>query len=50
MPHLLAKHPHLHLPHIHLPHINLALVIALTWVALAVAASVYDVGHMVQAW
>jgi hypothetical protein len=26
------------------------LVIAVVWVALAVAATVYDVGHMVQAW
>jgi hypothetical protein len=42
MAHLLAKHP--------LPHINIALVIAIVWVALAVAATVYDVGHMVQAW
>jgi hypothetical protein len=26
------------------------LLIAVVWVALAVAATVYDVGHMVQAW
>jgi hypothetical protein len=42
MAHLIAKHP--------LPHIDIALVIAVAWVALAVAATVYDVGHMVQAW
>ena len=42
MAHLMARHP--------LPHINVALVIAVVWVALAVAATVYDVGHMVQAW
>ena len=42
MAHLIAKHP--------LLHINIALVIAIVWVALAVAATVYDVGHMVQAW
>jgi hypothetical protein len=42
MAHLVAKHP--------LPHINVALVIALVWVALAVAASLYDVAHMIQAW
>ena len=42
MAHLIAKHS--------LPHINIALVIAIVWVALAVAATVYDVGHMVQAW
>ncbi|HEX4553249.1 MAG TPA: hypothetical protein VH249_04650 [Xanthobacteraceae bacterium] len=42
MAHLIAKHP--------LPHINIALVIAIVWVALAVAATVYDVGHMIQAW
>jgi len=42
MAHLIAKHP--------LPHINIALVIAIVWVALAVAATIYDVGHIVQAW
>ncbi|HKC34251.1 MAG TPA: hypothetical protein VKC16_12395 [Xanthobacteraceae bacterium] len=42
MAHLIAKHPP--------PHINIALVIAVVWVALAVAAAVYDVAHMVQAW
>jgi hypothetical protein len=42
MAHLIAKHP--------LPHMNIALVIAIMWIALAVAATVYDVGHMVQAW
>ena len=42
MAHLLAKHP--------LPHVNIALIVALVWVALAVAAAVYDVGHMMQAW
>ena len=42
MGHLIAKYPP--------PHINVALVIALVWAALAVAAAVYDVGHMVQAW
>ncbi len=47
MAHLIAKHA---LPHIHLPHINIALVIALVWAALAVAAAVYDLGRMVQAW
>jgi hypothetical protein len=47
MAHLIAKHP---LPHIHLPHINIALVIAFVWAALAVAAAVYDLGRMVQAW
>ncbi len=44
MVHLLAKHPHL------LPHVNVALVIALVWAALAVAAAIYDVGRMLQAW
>jgi hypothetical protein len=47
MPHLIAKHQ---LPHIHLPHINVALMIALVWAVLAVAAAVYDLGHLVQAW
>ena len=42
MAHLLAKHP--------LPHINIALLIAVVWIALAVAATVYDIGRMVQAW
>ena len=42
MPHLIARHP--------LPHINIALVIAIVWIALAVAATVYDIGRMVQAW
>jgi len=42
MAHLIAKHP--------LPHFNIALVIAVVWVALAVAAAVYDVARMVQAW
>jgi len=42
MAHLIAKHS--------LPHINIALVIAIVWVALAVAATIYDVGHIVQAW
>jgi hypothetical protein len=42
MAHLIAKHP--------LPHINIALVIAVVWIALAVAATVYDIGRMVQAW
>jgi hypothetical protein len=42
MAHLIAKHS--------LPHINIALVIALVWVALALAATIYDVGHIVQAW
>jgi hypothetical protein len=42
MAHLIAKHS--------LPHINIALLIAIVWVALAVAATIYDVGHLVQAW
>ena len=42
MAHLIAKHPP--------PHINVALVIALVWAALAVAAAVYDVGRMVAVW
>jgi hypothetical protein len=42
MAHLIAKHS--------LPHINIALVIAIVWIALAVAATIYDVGHLVQAW
>ncbi len=42
MAHLLARHP--------LPHVNVALIVALVWVALAVAAAVYDVGHMMEAW
>jgi len=42
MAHLIAKHS--------LPHINIALLIAIVWVALAVAATIYDVGHIVQAW
>jgi hypothetical protein len=42
MAHLLARHP--------LPHVNIALIVALVWVALAVAAAIYDVGHMMQAW
>ena len=42
MAHLIAKHPP--------PHINIALVIAVVWVALAIAAAIYDVAHMVQAW
>jgi hypothetical protein len=42
MAHLLARHP--------LPHVNVALIVALVWVALAVAASIYDVGHMMEAW
>ena len=33
-----------------LPRINLALVIAVVWGALAVAATVYDFGHMIAAW
>ena len=49
MARLLARHPlpHLHMPHI---HINVALVIALVWAAFALAAAVYDVEHMVEAW
>jgi hypothetical protein len=42
MAHLIAKHS--------LPHINVALVIAIVWIALAVAATIYDVGHLVQVW
>jgi hypothetical protein len=42
MAHLIAKHS--------LPHINIALLIAIVWVTLAVAATIYDVGHLVQAW
>ena len=42
MAHLLAKHA--------LPRVNLALVIAIIWGALAIAAAVYDVGHMLMAW
>ncbi|HEY2134657.1 MAG TPA: hypothetical protein VGH49_02145 [Xanthobacteraceae bacterium] len=42
MAHLVAKHP--------LPHINVALVIALVWLTLAVAASLYDVVHLIQVW
>lgn len=42
MVHLLAKHP--------LPHVNIALVIAVVWIALAIAVAIYDVGRMVQAW
>jgi hypothetical protein len=42
MAHLLTKHPP--------PHINVALVIALVWATLAVAAAVYDIGHMIAAW
>jgi len=42
MAHLIAKHS--------LPHINIALVIAIVWVALVLAATIYDVGHIVQAW
>lgn len=42
MAHLLARHP--------LPHVNIALIVALVWVALAVATAIYDVGHMLQAW
>jgi hypothetical protein len=42
MAHLLAKHPP--------PHFNVALVIALAWAVLAVAATVYDIAHMIQTW
>jgi hypothetical protein len=42
MAHLLARHP--------LPHVNVALIVALLWAALAVAAAIYDVGHMMEAW
>jgi hypothetical protein len=42
MTHLIAWHQ--------LPRINLALVIAVVWGALAVAAAIYDVGHMIAAW
>ena len=42
MAHMLARHP--------LPHVNIALIVALVWVALAVAAAIYDVGHMLQVW
>jgi hypothetical protein len=42
MAHLLARHQ--------LPHVNVALIVALIWAALAVAAAIYDVGHMMQAW
>ena len=42
MAHLLARHP--------LPHINVALIVALVWATLAVAAAIYDVGRMVEAW
>ncbi len=40
MAHLLTKHP----------HVNVALVIAIVWVALAVAAALIDIAHMVQTW
>jgi hypothetical protein len=42
MAHLLAKHA--------LPRINLAFVIAAVWAVLAMAAAVYDIGHMLAAW
>ncbi len=42
MAHLLAKHD--------LPPVNLALLIAVIWGALAVAAAIYDIGHMLAAW
>ncbi len=42
MAHLLAKHP--------LPHVNVALLVALAWASLAVAAAVFDIGRMLQAW
>jgi hypothetical protein len=41
MAHLL-KHP--------LPHLNVALLIAIVWVALALADAAYDVGRMLEAW
>jgi hypothetical protein len=44
MGHLLTKHP---LPHV---HVNIALVIAVTWIALAVASALIDVARMVQTW
>ncbi len=40
MAHLLAKHP----------YVNVALVIAIVWAALAVAAAVIDIAHMVRTW
>lgn len=39
MGHLLGKH-----------HVNFALVIALVWAALAVAAAFIDIERMVHAW
>jgi len=42
MAHLLAKHA--------LPRVNLALAIAIVWGGLALAAAVYDIGHMLTAW
>lgn len=40
MGHLLAKHP----------HVNIALVIAVVWGALAVAAAVLDIARMIETW
>jgi hypothetical protein len=42
MAHLLAKHS--------LPRINVALLVALVWGSLAVAAAIYDVGRMLTVW
>jgi hypothetical protein len=42
MTHLIAWHAW--------PRINLAFVIAVAWGVFAVAAAVYDVGHMIAAW
>ena len=40
MGHLLAKHP----------HVNIALVIAVLWGALAVAAAFIDIVRTIQTW
>jgi len=42
MAHLIARQA--------LPRLNLALVIAIVWGALAIAAAVYDIGQMLAAW